>query len=81
MSSGFTWNGITSDGTSLFLADAQRDRIYQYSLGGMLLGSFNPGIGSLSGITYDSATDSLWVVNGSLPLQRKASMSFPRLEY
>ncbi len=64
---GFDWDGVTSDGTSLFLADDGTDRIYQYSIGGTLLGSFNPGILGLSGIAYDVLTNSLWVDSSSTP--------------
>src|ERR1035437_8529318 len=61
--SGYDWNGITSDGTSLFLADYASGRIYNYSTGGSQLGSFDTGLRGLSGVAYDTTTSSLWVAN------------------
>ncbi len=58
------WNGVASDGTSLFVADSGTGLIIRYSIGGAQLGSFDPGIGGLSGVAYDASTDSLWVANG-----------------
>jgi hypothetical protein len=63
---GFTWNGVTSDGQSLFLADFASGRIYNYSLLGSQIGFFQTGLLGVSGVAYDAATNSLWVANSPL---------------
>ncbi len=58
---------VTSDGTSIYLADEYTGMVYQYSLTGALLNSFNTNTGSgffgaaLSGIAYSAANNSLWI--------------------
>lgn len=63
---GFSWNGVTSDGQSLFLADFASGRIYDYSMSGSQIGFFQTGLLGVSGVVYDAATNSLWVANSPL---------------
>jgi hypothetical protein len=64
---GFSWNGVTSDGRSLFLADVASGRIYNYSLLGSPIGFFQTGLLGVSGVAYDAATNSLWIANSPFP--------------
>ena len=63
---GFSWNGVTSDGHSLFLADFASGAIYNYSLLGSQIGFFQTGLSGVSGVAFDAATNSLWVANSPL---------------
>jgi hypothetical protein len=59
-----SWNGIASDGTTLYLADSTTGRIYQYSTTGAQLGFFTTAAaGGLTGVSFDSSNDSLWITD------------------
>jgi hypothetical protein len=58
------WNGIASDGTTLYLADSVNGQIYRYSPTGTLLGYFTTAaVGGLTGVSFDSSNDSLWITD------------------
>lgn len=61
--SGVEWNGITSDGSTIYIADfSMSGRIYKYSSTGVALGFIDTGLGSgLSGVSYDASNNSLWL--------------------
>jgi hypothetical protein len=63
--SNVAWNGLTSDGTNLYLADYTSGNIFEYSTAGALLASIQTNIGAgLTGVSYDASNNSLWVSNG-----------------
>jgi DNA-binding beta-propeller fold protein YncE len=58
------WNGITSDGTTIYIADYASGRIYKYSSTGSLLGFIDTKLSSgLTGVSFDSSNNSLWVAD------------------
>jgi hypothetical protein len=64
--SNFSWSGLATDGSILYLDDATSGRIYEYSLSGVQLGSFPSGVlNTLIGLSYDASNHSLWITNSS----------------
>ena len=60
------WNGITSNGTILYVADYASGRLYEYSASGASLGFIDTKLGSgLTGVSYDSLNNSLWVADSN----------------
>ncbi len=60
------WSGLTSDSSVIYLGDYNSGRVYEYSLIGTLLGSFDTHLGpGLVVGSYDFANDSIWVTNPS----------------
>lgn len=57
------WNGITSNGSTIFIADfSGSGLIYEYSSAGAALGSINTGLGAgLWGASYDASNNSIWI--------------------
>lgn len=64
--SSFSWTGLASDGSVLYLADYTSGRIYEYSMTGVQLGYIQTGLANgLIGLSYDASNNSLWVANAS----------------
>jgi hypothetical protein len=62
----FSWNGIASDGTILYLADYTSGRLYEYSPTGASLGFIDTHMGAgITGVSYDSSNNSLWISDAS----------------
>lgn len=62
----FSWNGIASDGTILYLADFTSGRLYEYSPTGVALGFIDTHLGAgITGVAYDLSNNSLWITDAS----------------
>jgi hypothetical protein len=60
------WNGIASNGRTLYLADYNSGRLYEYSTTGASLGFIQTNaVKGLSGVSYDSSNNSLWIANSA----------------
>jgi hypothetical protein len=56
------WNGITSDGSIIYIANYASGRIYRYSASGTTLGFFDTGLGAgLTGVSFDLSNNSIWM--------------------
>lgn len=64
--SGVNWSGITSDNSTIFLGAYNSGSIYEYSVTGSLLGSFDThlGMGLVAG-SYDFSNGSIWVTDAN----------------
>lgn len=62
----FGMTGVDSDGTNIYVASYNNGNVYTIDLAGNVLSSFPTGAGgsSLSGLGYDSSTNSIWVSTG-----------------
>jgi MYXO-CTERM domain-containing protein len=64
--SNFSWSGLATDGSILYLDEATSGRIYEYSMSGVQLGSFPSRVlNTLIGLSYDASNHSLWITNSS----------------
>jgi hypothetical protein len=60
------WNGIASNGTTLYLADYSSGRLYEYSTTGASLGFIQTNaVNGLSGVSYDSFNNSFWIADSA----------------
>ena len=59
------WQGITSDGVSLYVGDNDSGKVLRFNMSGQQTGDFDTGLaGGLSGLTYDVGSGTLWVASG-----------------
>jgi hypothetical protein len=60
------WNGIASNGTTLYLADYTSGRLYEYSTTGASLGFIQTNaVSGLSGVSFDSSNNSFWIADSA----------------